>query len=480
MESMTEEMQIYEDIVNQEALMLHERYTSQMDLLEGSVLGKIRPINSYDVYNLGKQLHIFERYVKWCEANGNLNQLGTLPNVGLDVIAVAYGTSIVPVIASVQPIQERHGIVWFKNVRFGDTKGGHTADDTFVDPKSGQTTPRNYAGNKVTEVLEASTASGNTAYSGTLGTIPVQKESIRITTSVAGITTNAAVRDVSRSSSSNLGDLLGVGLSGTINYDTGAWTLDFESDPGAGETITAVYQQNYETATNLPLITQFWDSSPVKAEVWALRGTFGLLQDFEMQNRLGVVAEDELARDLVAALNAEIGGALITLIGVNSQGSAVDFDKTPTSGVGLNEHYQSFKIKLRQAEANLVKNAGRGAVNTIIADVDSCVVLASMVGFQQLTDGDTIGAHIFGTLDGKTIVRVNDTAILAANTIRLIHKGASPFEGPAVWSPYMPLVVTSTLQNLDNPLQNQRAAAVFGAIDVLVPNFITSMTISSS
>ena len=478
MEQMTEEMSMFENMVDNEAPRLHERYIKQMDILEKTILGKIRPINSYDVWNLGKQLHIFEKYVKWCEANGSINQLGTLPNVGLDVIAVAYGTSIVPVIASVQPIQERHGIVWFKNVRFGDTKGGHTAADTFVDPKSGQTTPRNYAGNKVTEILEASTTGATTDYSGTLGTLPVQQESITIVTSFSGVT--VVTRDAPQSSSSVLGDLLGVGLSGTINYETGAWTLNFEDDPGGGETITATYQQNYETATNLPLITQFWDSSPVKAEVWALRGTFGLLQDFEMQNRFGTVAEDELARDLVAAINAEIGGALISLIGTNTQGTAVDFDKTPTSGVGLNEHYQSFKIKLRQAEANLVKNAGRGAVNTIIADVDSCAVLASLVGFQQLTDGDTIGAHIYGTLDGKTIVRVNDTSILAANTIRLIHKGNSPFEGPAVWSPYMPLVVTSTLQNLDNPLQNQRAAAVFGAVDVLVPNFITSMTISSS
>lgn len=472
MEGMTEEMAIFEDIVQNEAPRLHEKYTAQMDILDKTVLSKVRPITSYDVYNLGKQLQIFERYVKWCEANGSINQLGTLPNVGLDVIAVAYGTSVVPVIASVQPIQERHGIVWFKNVRFGDTKGGHTADDTFVNPKSGQVTPRNYAGNKVTEVIVASTTNSTTDYTGTLGTVPVQKESINIVTSFSGVT--VAVRDDGE------GNLLGVGLSGTINYVTGAWTLNFEDNPGGGETITATYQQNYETATNLPLITQFWDSSPVKAEVWALRGTFGMLQDFEMQNRFGTVAEDELARDLVAAINAEIGGALIQLIGTNTQGTAVDFDKTPSSGVGLNEHYQSFKIKLRQAEATLVKNAGRGAVNTIIADVDSCAVLASLVGFQQLTDGDTIGAHIFGTLDGKTIVRVNDTNILSANTIRLIHKGASPFEGPAVWAPYMPLVVTNTLQNLDNPLQNQRAAAVFGAVDVLVPNFITSMTISSS
>lgn len=469
-------LQMAEAKMEAETPVLYEAFRDQMDILDESVLAQVRPgkrPGTYDYWALGKQLHQWEKYIKYCEANGSMNVLGKLPNIALDVIAVAYGTSVIPVIASIQPIAEEQGIVWFKNVRFGDTKGTHTADDTIADPKTGQTTPINYASNQVTEIIVASTTGAQTAYSGTLGTLPIRKESISIT-ETSGVANSVAVIDDGN------GNLVGRGLSGTINYTTGAWTLDYESDPSGGEVVTAVYQQDYEAATNIPLITQFWDSTPVRARVYALRGTFGMLQSFAMQNRFGMQADEELARDLVGAINAEIGGELIRLINANTQGGPVSFDKTPASGVGLNEHYQSFKIKLAEVEANIVKQAGRGGLSVLIADVDTCAIIETLVGFNKLTDGNTLGAHVFGTLDGRVVVRVTDTAILAADTVRAIWKGPSPFEGPAVWSPFMPLVVTDTLQNLDNPLQSQRAAAVFGAPEVLVPNFITSMTITSS
>jgi len=470
------EMQLNEaaQAIERQTPVLYDKYRNQMDILDESVLAQVRPgkmPQTFDYWALGKQLHLFERQMRFFESS--MNVLGKLPNVGLDVIAVAYGTSVIPVIASIQPIAEEQGIVWFKNVRYGDSKGTHTADDTLVDPKTGQTTPRNYASNRVEETIVASTTSGDQDYSGTLSNVPVRKESVSITTtSVAGH--SVAVKD------DGLGNLLGRGLSGTINYTSGAWTLDFDINPGGGETATATYQQDYESATNIPLITQFWDSTSVRARVYALRGTFGMLQSFAMQERFGMQADEELARDLVGAINAEIGGELIRLISSNTQGGPVSFDRTAASGVGLNEHYQSFKIKLAEVEANIVKQAGRGGVSVLIADVDTCAIIETLVGFQKLTDGNTLGAHVFGTLDGRVVVRVTDTNILAADTVRAIWKGPSPFEGPAVWSPYMPLVTTDVLQNLDNPLQNQRAAAVFGAPEVLVPNFITSMSITSS
>lgn len=89
--------------IENEAQKFFGRYRSQFELLEGSTLAQHRGLSTFDYYTLGKQLEAFEQYKSLVEEDGNLNQLGRIPWVALDVITVVYGTSILPLIATVQP-----------------------------------------------------------------------------------------------------------------------------------------------------------------------------------------------------------------------------------------------------------------------------------------------------------------------------------------------------------------------------------------
>lgn len=70
--------------IEREANRLFETYRPQIDLLDHSLLAKVRPITSYDVYALGKQLESFDLYRELCEADGNSAQLGRIPDIALD------------------------------------------------------------------------------------------------------------------------------------------------------------------------------------------------------------------------------------------------------------------------------------------------------------------------------------------------------------------------------------------------------------
>jgi hypothetical protein len=72
------------------------------------------------------------------------------------------------------------------------------------------------------------------------------------------------------------GTLLGVGLSGTINYQTGDFTLSFTADPGAGKEILASYSSNFEVMTEIPTIGTEYDSVSVQSRAYALRSEIGL------------------------------------------------------------------------------------------------------------------------------------------------------------------------------------------------------------
>lgn len=215
----------------------------------------------------------------------------------------------------------------------------------------------------------------------------------------------------------------------------------------------------------------------VNARVWALKDTIGLEQSYALRRRFGLIAEDEVATDLVSAINSEITRTLISIIEANTQGTNTTFTRTPPAGVSFFEHKQTFKDSLAIAEATILGNAGRGMISSMICGRDAAAIIGTLPGFVKLSDGSTIGPHIYGTLDGATVVRVPYDAVLDTNRVLLMYKGTSPFEAPAVYAPYMPLVVTTALPTGANPLLNQKAAAVWAAVECLVPNFITTLDV---
>ena len=457
----------------------HERYRAQMDLLENkSVLAKVKgSIDYYDVFALGKQLEQFEFYKALCEEQGNVNLLGKLPDVAFDVITAVHGASIIPVVASVQPIEEERGTIYFKNVRSANTKGSQTAGNVVVDPRQQVVTPQGYASNLLAGVSAGLTVAAQLVYNLSLAAFPIKSQSLIVmlgTTAIQG-------KDIGPAgpSTAHIGQIWGSGVSGTINYLTGALSLTFAADPGAGVDIFVTYQQNYELSSDLPQIDTFFDSKGIFAQVYALKGTIGMLQSYGMSKRFGMVAEDELAKDLVQEINREIGGDLIRKLKASAPGAPVVFSRTAPAGVSYFEHKQTYKDKLAEAEKNLVATAGRGSISLLIVGKTHAQTIQTLPGFQKMYDGNSLGAHVFGTLDGMIIVRVTESSILGDEEGLAVWKGLSPFEAAAVYSPFMPLAVTGTLPQAPNPLNSMKAAAVWAGVESVVPNFVTKFNTSA-
>jgi hypothetical protein len=449
----------------------YTKWNKQMRVLEKSVLAKVRKgISASDVYALGKQLDQFEAYLELCEEEGSTNQLGQLPKVAYDVITAVHGVSILPVVASVQPIDEERGNVYFKDIRSATTKGTQTAGETVVDPRTGVVTPAGYASNFISAEVIATTpgSSPPTSYSGTLAAAPARTETIQIT--VQGTPAVFAQDDGN-------GNLLGVGVSGTINYVSGAFTLNFAVAPAINTQIYASYQQNYELSTDIPQIDTFFNSVGIQARIYALKGTIGMLQSFGMRKRFGLVAEDEIAKDLVQEVNREIGGDLIRGLAASAIGLTTFSRTPPSTSISFFEHKQTYKDSLASSEAVLVGNAGRGTISLLIVGKNHAALISSLPGWKKLYDGHALGAHVFGELDGIPVVRVIETSILPVDYGLAVWKGGSPFEAAAVYSPFMPLAVTSTLPQAPNPLNSMKAAAVWAGVQTLVPQYVTAFNV---
>ena len=82
-----------------------KNYRDQIELFESrgmhSKIGE--SATPFMVYSLGRQLELYEQYRNFVESRGSVADLGVVPSVALDVITATNISSIVPMVASVQP-----------------------------------------------------------------------------------------------------------------------------------------------------------------------------------------------------------------------------------------------------------------------------------------------------------------------------------------------------------------------------------------
>ena len=471
--------------------------------VDRSILAKTKGVTADDVHALGCMLESWERYHSFCEDNGNLADLGTLPKHALEIITADFGTSIVPHVASVQPIQERLGIIYYKTVRATKSRGNIEAGDymqhPFRPPHAGSGDagdfdslryPEGYAGEKVTSVAgitgdgSATNFTDVVSLTGSDGSNNIRPRSVVIngsyTTAGGDLRTVKVIDD-------GEGALLGNGVTGFIRYQQGTISepagitlLVFAEAPQAGAVnLTLEYATDFEESGYVPETNFTIEHTDIAAEIFALTQSQGMFKAFEFQNRFGQSAEEMIARDLTGALNLELGNTAITRLvaaAENIPDNTVTFNAGVPQFVSYTEHMQQLKSIIVRSSSTILRNAGRGQTNYLIAGHSAAALIATLPGWtQQIVD--TPGSNIWGTLDGMTVIRAPH---IQENAIYCVYKGKGGFDTPLVYSPYMPLVVSKTLQDIDNILKNRAVAAVWAGLKVVAPTFVTKIVVDNS
>lgn len=446
-----------------EAFLKNPKYRPYLEALENSPLAKARTILPADYVALGKQLRQFEHYKRWTSEVGTLKDLGQLPKIAMDVITASYGASIIPLLASVQPIQAQQGIVYFKQIKALHSRGNVQAGDILRHATQHPDKQAiGYSSELVPQVV-GTTVAGTLEYTANLTATPVREGMIKV-----------HIGDLFGMDDRE-GNILGKGFYGTVDYTTGVIQLALTADPGDGTPIVVEYATNFEENGNIPKILATIASTDIKAEIFALGTEMGMFKSFEMQKTFGKTADDEVIADLTQEINAEVGNVLISRLAANARGN-INWSAKPEAGVSEKEHKLAFSNRIPEAEANLIANAGRGAITTIIAGTKACALFDQVGGFKRTGAGGS-GPTLYGMyLDNIPVIR--SPQVIGTNEVICLYKGTSHFDAPAVYAPYMPLVVNGSLPVLNNVLKTQGFAAVWSGCKVVVPNFITKITVN--
>jgi len=459
--------------MNDKVEQYFEAYRDHMEFFEAkSNVAGTRGVTNEDLFALGQQLENYEDFQAFTEANGSKGDLGVLPNIALDVITASSAQSPIALFASIQPLQEEQGTIYFKNVVASTTRGNISKGDTLTNVANGRVKrPQAFSGEEVYGEESGVVGDGTEkAASFTVNYAPVRARNVEVTLDDGG-----AVKLID----DGQGNLIGLGGQGTVDYVTGAVTINFVDAPADGVKVLVSYATNFEVMNEIPTIRSEFDSIGVRARTFALRSDIGLFKSFSLGKRFGINVEETMAKDLTQELTTEVASGVVMQAYLAATGNT-NWDKAVPADASYSytEHKLTFFDALAESESVMLANAGRsGGATAMVAGHKACSIMRTMPGFKTAGDLNAVlGTHFYGTLDGKPVIR---TSVIPANEIILISKGTSMFDTSVVYAPYLPLFVTNmTDGGIDhNPLRNQKGVALQAGMVAPVPTLITKITI---
>lgn len=424
------------------------RYRDQFDayMFARKRFGVNESATDQELVALGQQLLSVERR-RISEARDQAS-LGAIPTIALDVVTATVATSILPYFASIQPIEDQHGLVWYRNLYVNQDSGGYTDGEIIRNPltlnKLGDGT-LGLTNKKVT--IETAITAGSTYTSNVSAPVVPNKVFVKC-------------GDLGQGFDDGNGKILGFGFKGTIDYKTGAISIDVEDTPTADTVLEVITSVDIDRAPKLDAINSLYTSKEIWAEITTLRSDFGMMSNLSFEKRWGTSNSEEIAQDLTDEIVETLNVRCMNMIYDNQVGSTT-WDRKPFSGVSYLEHKMTMIDSIANAESVIHLNTGKGVMNRIIAGRKAAAALSSMEDFERFSDSET-SLSIFGTWKGVLVARA--TNVIPDDEMTIVSNPNGYFNAPVVYSPYIPLFVTDPVSDVNNPLRGSVAAAIWSGM----------------
>lgn len=482
-------------------------FPEQYERFADSDRAKIKGLNENDLYTLGRT---FEQQIMTKQMNEEVTfaQLGATPTLAFDFITAMFGKSVIPYIASEQVIDEVQGLVYFENIvaqgvkrRVVTPKGNETVDvkDAYAGRGNVQPGdilgrgagapdkyPQGFAGEMVYgEQLDSTGAVDGATKEFELALLngPIRRNYVKIMATVE----NAAGQDQRVVGiDDGKGNIIGGGIVGTCDYDTGALKLTFTLAPKADTHIVANYATNFELGS-LPAITTELDSKFVRANTYGLQTDTSIISSFMMGKRFNFDMQQRAVQLLQEHILNEITTELLAkIVMAYDEAGETDtiFNMALPAGVSQQAHFNSVDYTFSIVAQKMARRSGKGTLSVALAGPEACAFLGQNAKFKKIGEA-TAWATVYGVYDNATIVircpqlEQFDSAN-GSKSIYFLYKGTTPFDACAVYAPYMPLVGVEDLPVPTALLNRRSAVASMAAVDVVVPGYIQKFVLTNN
>jgi hypothetical protein len=273
------------------------------------------------------------------------------------------------------------------------------------------------------------------------------------------------------------------GLAGAIDYRTGALSITWGGNTDAGQPIMAFYRWNSEGSSLLPQMDVQVTSTTVETERWGMRINYSREAQFDMLQELGISLEPEIVSAASAKISDEQARKILHEIWTLAPVVGT-FPVTGPSEYSQAEHFNDIKYPLNAASNRIWGRTQKGYGNWIVVDELAANLIESLpTGWVAAPrPANPSGLHFIGTLHGKFRVYkdlglVNEPNASAYGNMLMGFKGNEFWEAGVVWSPYLLLYTTDTLETAD--FMRQKGMASRAAMKVVNPDFFVRINLAA-
>lgn len=251
---------------------------------------------------------------------------------------------------------------------------------------------------------------------------------------------------------------------------TGSFTVQYHKQPVAsdrGDFEDLSFSGSY-AKLDIPEIDIVLKSEPIVAKTRRLKAVWTPELTQDLNSYHSIDAEAELTSMLSEYISMEIDLEILDMliqnaattevwsarIGYEYNSTTGTFEQTAVNNQAYTKGlwYQTLGIKIQKVSNRIHQKTFRGGANFMVVSPDTATILESIPGYVVDTDGDkqsfAMGVTKAGSFANRYTVYKNP--YLTSNVILLGFKGGSFLESGAVYSPYVPLIMTPVIYDFDN------------------------------
>lgn len=431
----------------------------------------------YDTVALGRYLANYEKMLPAMESDNTVrDSMNDILKVGLGLAALQYVALPIQLLASVQPLADEAGVVYFRKAIANTTRGGVTAGDELIHSMGNQNPAlMDYpAEQQIVTINGFTTANGTTAVAFNLGANIRQGRVIVNLQDASGNTLFTAKDDMA-------GHLFGVGIdpSSTVDYVTGNVSVKLMAAPASNLTAAVQFDTDLTTTNPAPSFKWSLDKRTINVKYWLLESRYSILANHLVKQRFGVALADDIAIDTVAQINGAVLYSAIralrnaAIANEQKQGSSVTWAATPPSGVSLAEHRQTFSDALEGAGNFLAQMCGRNQISFMIAGNNSRMIMRTTGAAFEVKS--VPGPYYMGTYEGIPVFYA-PPSLVPADEVIVGYRGVMWFESSLVYAPFLP-VTTVEANSTVNTFTNAIGVAHGAGLEITAPEFICRIKI---
>lgn len=441
------------DVLNQRQRAYLEnkwgRYTNAVDRVmpaQASEASKRREMNLRLAMVLENTDREIRSFLRKYEGATQVPDVGPFRMHVFDMITAMYPNSIAEDLVSVQAMPQKLAQIFFLSVVRGVTKGNVNQGDAAFSPWTGAADYTNYD----SELVEGEFvgASGQKNYEGFLQYLPVRKGQVAF--NIDG----EDVVDDGKGSLKNTEKAVG-----TIDYQTGAYTLTLDTNTTQDVFVTYVYDQEYAPSKTGQLTLKV-DETIITARPHKLSALYSMDAGYDLQTAYGLDIDDALLEASTAELRHERDGNVINAL-FNQAKNSSSWNITIPPALNHKEHYESFIHELFRCATRINQETKRGVGNWAVVGKTALDTLHAVGAPRFVGTGSfaQAGPHLAGTLDNQMKIYYNP--FFGEDDYLVGYKGQLFLDAGYVLGDYLP-IFSSQMVMLDDFVGRRGYASLYG------------------